>query len=441
MDLGKGLRQLISKITKKPYIDESEVKLFIKDLQRILISSDVEVKLVFQLSKNIEKRALTEEKKQGLTLREHLLKVVYDELVALMGESYSPRIDKHKVLLLGLFGSGKSTTASKLAYFYKKKGLSVLLVGADVERPAAQEQLEQLASQIEVEYFTIKGEKDASKIVDEALKNSKENVIIVDSAGRSAFDGELKDELKGISDSLKPDESFLVVSGDIGQVAGKQAKEFSEALPITGVVVTKMDGRGKGGGALSAVAATGSKIAFIGTGEKKDDFEIYNSSKFVERLLGIPDIEGLMEKMKHIAESEKLEQKQFEKFTIKAFYQQMKAAKKMGPLDGVFSMMGLSDVPEEVLHQGETKLKRFEAIINSMTEDERENAELVKKSKSRIDRISKGAGVASEEVREFLSQFFKMEGMFKRFKKDRGFRKKLEKMMGQTGMNLGGFGG
>ena len=222
MDLGKSLRALVAKITRAQVVDEATLKSFIKELQRILIASDVNVKLVLELSKRIEKRASAGEVPKGLTMREHLLKVVYDELVSFMGKSYEPRLDRHKVLLMGLFGSGKTTTAAKVAYFYKKKGLKIGLVGADVERPAAQEQLSQLAAQIGVNYYTVKGEKDAYKVVEDALRRSKDDILIIDSAGRSGFDSRLSEELSNIIRVLKPDESYLVVSGDIGQVAGRQ---------------------------------------------------------------------------------------------------------------------------------------------------------------------------------------------------------------------------
>lgn len=438
MDLGRSLRALMNKITRAPVVDEATLKSFIKELQRILIASDVNVKLVFELSRRIEKRASSGEIPKGLTMREHLLKVVYDELVSFMGTSYEPRLDKHKVLLCGLFGSGKTTSAAKVAYFYKKKGLKVGLVGADVERPAAQEQLEQLASQIGVNFYTVKGEKEAYKVVEDAIRRSNDDILLVDSAGRSAFDSRLAEELSAIIRILKPDESFLVVSGDIGQVAGRQAEEFNRLTPITGVIVTKMDGSGKGGGALSAVAATGSKIAFIGVGEKMEDLQPYNPEKFVGRLLGVPDFEGLMEKVKEISESGELEAPgEMEKLTVDVFYQQLKAAKKLGPLDSVFSMMGLSDVPREIMGQGEEKLKRYESIISSMTREERKDISLVRKSRSRMERIARGSGASLEDVRRFLSEFTKMEEMFNRFRRDRGLRKKLEKMMKGGRLPLG----
>lgn len=429
MDLGKKLREALSKLTGKPYVDENDVRALIKDLQRVLISNDVNVKLVLALSKKIEERSLKTKKIEALSLKEHVTKIVYEELVALMGQSYSPRLDKHKILVCGLYGSGKTTTCAKLAHFYKTKGLSVALVAADVDRPAAQEQLEQLAKQVGAAFYTIKGEKNAAAIVKDAMKKAKEEVVIVDSAGRNAFDGALVEELRAISEALKPDENYLVVSADLGQIAGKQATEFNSAVPLSGVIVTKMDGSGKGGGALSAVAASGSKIAFVGVGEKAADFEAYNSEKFVGRLLGVPDIGALMEKIKEISKGEELKKLEAEELTIESFYEQLKAAKKLGPLGNVFSMLGAVDVPKEMVQQSEEKLKKFESMINSMTKQEKKEASVLKGNPGRISRIARGAGCSEKEVREFLSQFEKMEKMMGMFKRNRGFRKKMESMM------------
>ncbi|MGB9719585.1 MAG: signal recognition particle receptor subunit alpha [Candidatus Anstonellales archaeon] len=428
MDLGKGLRDALKRFAGKSVIDEKAVKALIKELQRILIASDVNVKLVFELSKRIEKRALESEKLEGLTLREHVLKVVYDELVSFLGEGYEPKLSPHRILLVGLYGSGKTTTAGKIAYFYKKKGLRVALVGADVDRPAAREQLKQLAEKIGVSFYS-EGKKE-NEIIKNALAKAKEDIIIVDSAGRSAFDDELAKELASIYKTVNPEEVYLVISADIGQVAKKQSEEFSAISPLTGVIITKMDGSGKGGGALSAVAATKAKIAFIGTGEKIDQLEVYNAKRFVSRLLGMPDIKSLVEKVEELKKEEGMEELVEEEFTIEAFYKQMKAAKKMGPLSSILGMMGMHDLPKEMVEKSQEQLKKYEAMINSMTPEERKDALLVRKSRERIERIAKGSGTKVEEVRAFLNQFNRMKTMVERFKHDRSFKKKIEKLMG-----------
>lgn len=431
------MRRALAKITGAAIVDEKAVKELVKELQRVLITSDVNVKLVFELSKRIEERALREKPIAGTSAKEHVVRVVYDELVKMMGERHSPKLQKQKILLLGLFGSGKTTSVIKVAKFYKEKGLSVGVICADVSRPAAYEQLEQLSHKASVNFFGMKGEKDAEKIVREGLARLRDDVIIVDSSGRSAFDPELIEELKRIERELRADEKFLVISADIGQIAGKQAEEFHNALGLTGVIITKMDGSGKGGGALSAVTASNAKVAFIGTGEKMDDVEPFDAPKFVGRLLGFPDLEALLEKVRKVAEEEKITPEALEeKFTFKTFQDQLRAAKKLGPLKNVFQMLGASDLPPELMQQSEEKLKKYDVIINSMTRREREDASLLRKNKGRIDRIARGAGVPPEDVRELISHFEKVEKMVSSFKKNRGLRRQMEKLM-RSGFKFG----
>jgi signal recognition particle subunit SRP54 len=432
MDLGAGLRKALAKITGAAIVDEKAVAELVKELQRVLISNDVNVKLVFELSKRIQDRALKEKPVGGVGAREHVAKVVYDELVALMGEKYEPKLEKQKILLLGLFGSGKTTSTAKLAKFYRDRGLSIGLICCDTYRPAAYEQVEQLAAKTGVPFYGIKGEKDVKKIGKGGLEHFKDkDVIIVDSSGRDAFDEELQEELKEIKEAFKPDEKLLVVSADIGQIAKKQAEEFNKVVGITGVLVTKMDGSGKGGGALSSVAASGAKVAFIGTGEKLDDFEVFDAKKFVGRLLGFPDLEALLEKVKKAGMEQEVDAEKLlgEELTIESFYEQLRATKKLGPLKSVFQMMGMVDLPKELMEQSEEKLKKYEVIISSMTKQERKDVELVRKSKERIDRIAKGSGTKPEDIKELLSQFEKMKKFLNAFKKNRGLRKQVEKMM------------
>ncbi|MEM2137756.1 MAG: signal recognition particle receptor subunit alpha [Candidatus Anstonellaceae archaeon] len=442
MDLGRSLRQALAKFTGAPVADEKAVKALCRELQRVLISSDVNVKLVFELTKRIENRALDSKLAKGLSIREHVVKVVYEELAGIMGEKYEPKLSPHKILLLGLYGSGKTTTAGKLSHFYKSRGLSVGVVACDVDRPAAYEQLEQVAKQSGTAFYGIKGEKDVRAILENAKSKWKEDIIIVDSSGRSAFEEALLEQLKVINSAFSPDEKFLVLSADIGQVAGKQAAQFHEAVGLSGVIITKMDGSGKGGGALSAVASSQAKVAFIGTGEKMDALEPFDAQKFVGRLLGFPDFAALMEKVKKIAEEKSLPETALEdKLTLKVFYEQLRAAKKLGPLSGVFSMLGAADVPQDIVKTSEDKLKKYETIINSMTPKERDDAALLRKQHSRITRIAKGAGTTEQDVRELLTQFEKVSGMFTQFKKNRGFRKRMEKMMKGANIDFSKMGG
>lgn len=442
MDLGKGLRNVIRKITGATIVDEKTVKSIVKELQRVLISSDVNVKLVLEMSKRIEKKAFEKEPTKGLTLREHIMNIVYEELVNLLGTAYEPPLKPHRIMLLGLYGSGKTTAAAKLAYFYKNKGLSTALIACDVDRPAAYDQLKQLSEQVGCAFYGIQGEKDVRKIIRYALQNAKEDVLILDSAGRNAFDDKLREELQLIDEEFKPDEKYLVLSADIGQVAGKQAEEFDNSVGITGVIVTKIDGSAKGGGTLSAVAAAKhARVAFLGHGEKIEDLEVYNPEKFVGRLLGFPDFETLMKKIKKIAEEEQLKEKPIEKLTLEDFRDQLRAARKMGPLDKVFGMFGAPDLPKDLLQQGEEKLRKYEAIIDSMTPEERKNPEIVKKSRSRMERIARGAGVEVSDVRQLIREFERVTKMLNMFKKNRGLRKKAEKLLKSGEFNFGGLSG
>ncbi len=440
MDLGKGLRNVLKKLTGATIVDENTVKGIVKELQRVLISSDVNVKLVLQMTKHIEKSAMDKELLKGLTVREHVVNIVYEELVSLLGKTYEPKLSPQKIMLLGLFGSGKTTAAAKLANFYRGKGLKPALIACDVDRPAAYEQLKQLSQKVQCAFYGLEHEKDVKKIIAYALKNTKEDVLILDSAGRSAFNDELTTELKTIAREFEPDNKYLVLSADIGQVAGQQAEQFNKAVDITGVIVTKIDGSAKGGGTLSAVATSDARVAFLSTGEKPSDFEVYNSEKFVGRLLGFPDFESLMEKVKEVSKEQNLGPVSLERMTLEDFRDQLKAARKMGPLDKVFGMFGAPDIPKELLQEGEGKLSKFDAIISSMTVHERKNPEVVKKSKNRMLRISTGAGVEPREVRKLIREFEKVTKMVNVFKKNRGMRKKLEKMMGGGG-GMPGMGG
>ncbi len=431
-NLGRRIRKAISTFTGKALIDEKAIKEIVKELQRALISADVDVHLVLKITKEIEKDAMEIEKRRELDAREQIVKIIYDKLVELLGERYEPEIRKKKILLLGLYGSGKTTTAAKLGKFYKTRGLKVTLVCADVDRPAAYEQLKQLCSKAGLSFYGEKDNKNAREIVKHAMeKLDGFDVLIVDSSGRSGLDDVLIDELKQINEELSPDERILVLSADIGQVAGKQAKAFNDSVGVNGIIITKADGSAKAGGALSAANAANAKVMFIGTGERIEDLRPYDSKKYVARLLGFPDLESLIEKVKNIEQESQIDATKMigEKLTMKTFMEQLKAAKKMGPLKDVFSMMGAPDVPEELVSQSEERMKKFESIINSMTEYERENPDAIRKSASRIKRIALGSGCDVSDVKELLRQFDMINKMMHGFKTDRGMRKRIERML------------
>ncbi len=431
MDLGEGLRKAMAKLTGATIIDAKTIREFTKELQKALISSDVELNLVFSFTKGIEDIVLKEKIPQGVSPRDYITNIVYEELVKLMGESYEPEIRPRRILMAGIYGSGKTTSTVKLAKFYQDRGLSVGVICCDVTRPAAYEQLETLAKQANVSFFGIKGEKDVRKIVKEGLSKLKDRkVVICDSSGRNALDAELVTEIKEINRALNPEEKLLVISADVGQVAGRQATEFHNAIGITGVIGTRLDGSGKGGGALSAVSAAQTRIAFIGTGEKLSSLELYDSKKFVGRLLGIPDLESLLTTVQEAIKEANIKPEEMaaEELNFDTFYTQLKAMSKMGPMKNVLGMMGLSDVPKEAMETSEAKLKKYGNIIGSMTKEERQNEKLIREP-GRITRIAKGSGMTERDVRELISDFNKMKKFANMFKNNRDFRKQLSKFM------------
>ena len=438
MDLGQGIRKALAKITGAALVDEKAVREFSKDLQRVLISNDVEVRLVSSLCKKIEERILNEKLAAGFSVREHAVRVVYEELCNLVGgEAYVPTVEKKKILLLGLFGSGKTTTVAKLAKLYQTKGLKVGAIAADMHRPAAIDQLEQVCKSVNAGFYADRTHKDAAKIARDGISSLSDSydIIIIDTAGRSAFDSELAAELKRIDQAVKADEKFLVISADIGQVAARQARQFDEAVGLSGVIVTKMDGSGKGGGALSAVAASkAAKIAFIASGEKPDAFEAFDARKFVARLCGFPDLDALLSKAKELSTEENLQKAMEEgKLDYETFLAQMKAMKKMGPLKQVMQMVGAYDLPEELVGKSEEKMKSFESAINSMTPSERKDPKLMK-VRSRQERVARGSGQKMDDIREMTDNFDRVQKMIKGMRGNRGFLKGLQKMMPGAGM-------
>jgi signal recognition particle subunit SRP54 len=412
-NLSKNLTDLIRRITTGSAIDRAAVEEILKELQRILLQSDVDTVLANGLVSNVRKKCLEEKIPAGLTLREYILKTIYEELVKLLGEKPAELMGKKRLMLIGLFGSGKTTTAAKLAKYFKKQGLKPALVCCDLHRPAAPEQLRQLADEVKVSYFVDKTPLDSARNGLEKFKDY--DVIIFDTAGRDALDKGLADELKKLSEIIKPDEVLLAIPADLGKVARKQSEEFHKLVGVTGVIITKMDGTAKAGGSLAATSVTGAKVKFIGIGEKIDALELYNPQRFVSRLLGLGDLETLMEKAKEVEIKKESVEKIVEgKFTLQDFYEQIEAMQKMGPLKQIASMipgMGMMKIPEGLMETQEEKMKHFKYIMQSMTKKEKENPDVI--SASRVKRISKGSGRPESEVRELLDQYNKMKKMMK----------------------------
>ncbi|EHP88096.1 signal recognition particle protein Srp54 [Methanotorris formicicus] len=413
--LGESINKALNKIKNAAFVDKKLIKEVIKDIQKALIQADVNVKLVLQMSKTIEKRAIEETPPKGFSKKEHIIKIVYEELVKLLGEEAKKlELNPKKqtvILLVGIQGSGKTTTAAKLARYIQKRGLKPALIAADTYRPAAYEQLKQLAEKIHVPLY---GDETRTKspvdIAKEGLEKFKKvDVLIIDTAGRHKEEKGLLEEMKMMKEITNPDEIILVIDGTLGQQARNQAKAFKDAVgDIGSIIVTKLDGSAKGGGALSAVAEINAPIKFIGTGEGIDDLEVFDPKKFISRLLGMGDLDTLLEKADELVDEkteESIDAILRGKFTLNELYAQLEAINKMGPIKQIMSMIpGLGGgLPKEAAQVTEQKLKKYRIIMDSMTKEEKENPEIIKAS--RIQRIARGAGVKQEEVKELLKYY------------------------------------
>ena len=432
--LGSSLYGALKKLFRSSVVDEATVKELVRDLQRALLQADVNVKLVLGISKRIEERALKEKVPPGISRREHVIKVVYEELTRFVGDKpalIKMEPGKRKILMLvGIQGSGKTTQAAKLARYFLKKGLKPALICADTYRPGAYAQLQQLGNRINVPVYGDPKAKDPVKVVKEGLsKFSEKEIVIVDTAGRHKEEQELIKEMKILEKKIQPDEVMMVIDGTIGQQALIQAQTFHEATPIGSILVTKLDGSARGGGALSAVAATGAPIKFIGTGEKAEDIEPFVPSRFVGRLLGMGDLETLLEKVRE-AEIRVPEKKAKAilsgKFTLTDMYEQFEAVKGMGPFRKIFKMLpGMSyDIPEDMLNTAEDRLEKWRVIIQSMKPAEKENPKIL--NSSRIKRVARGSGTSERDVKDLIKQYAMMRKMLKMFK-----RKKKLPFMGK----------
>lgn len=441
------VRDIVSSFLKSSESYEEAANNFIKELQKEMIRADVSVRLVFEISSRIRERALKEEPPAGILRKEWFIKIVYDELSRLLGGDAVtdpfPKSFPWIVLLVGVQGSGKTTTAGKLALFYKKRGYKAGLATTDTYRPAAYDQLKQLADSIGVPFY---GEKqgDPIEIAKKAIKtltsDHLSDIVIVDTAGRHGYGKEedLLREMRNIAEAIKPSEVVLVVDASIGQKAHDLAKKFHEWTPIGSIIITKLDGTARGGGALSAVAATGARIKFVGDGEKLEDFELFNPRKFVARVLGLGDIESLLEKFKAVEESDEI-RKRLEKaitlgrMTIRDIYHQLKSIKKLGPLRKVLELIpGVSmlKLGDEVLKGSEKKIDSWISIIESMTYKELDNPGII--DRSRVRRIAVGSGRPVNEVRELLDYYELVNKMLRDLK-----RGKLR----IKGLDLGRLGG
>ena len=441
--LGKSLNSALKRLFGANVIDEELVKELVKDIQRALLQADVDVSLVMAITERVQKQALDESLPRGVSRREHIVRVVWDTLAFFLGEKTVPlTINPGKpnlVMLVGIQGSGKTTTIGKLARYYQKRGIKTGVICADNFRPGAYSQLKQLAEKSNIPFWGDEDQKDAVKLAkkgfDELKKHGVE-LILLDTSGRHREETGLIKEMKDISKAVKPQEIILVIDGTLGQQAGNQAKAFKAATDIGSIIVTKLDGSAKGGGALSAVAATQAPIKFIGTGEGMDAIELFNPTKFAGRLLGMSDIRGLIDKVREAqieVDDDAAKRLMKGQFSLTDMMAQLKQLKKMGPIGKVMEMLGLQyKLPDNVAEIQEENMKRWEVIMNSMTKYELDNPKQIKSS--RIKRIARGSGTAPKDVRDLLKQHQQMQKMMKTFgKQRRGRRGGIPGIPGLTG--------
>jgi len=419
----EGILRVVSKIKTSVLLDTKELDSIIRELQRVLLKADVEVKLVLEISERIRKRFLEEEHPPGFSKKDVLVKILYDELVNLLGGETTEELDvkpiPYKIMLVGIEGSGKTTTAGKIANYYKKKGYRVGLIAADTYRPGAYDQLKTLAELAGAMFYGDSQEKDTVSLVKrgvETLQTAGAQVIIIDTAGRHKDEDSLMEEVKVLYKELKPDAVFLVVDAMQGSAVARQARAFREAVPYGYVVVSKMDGSAKGGGALSAAAASNARVLFIGVGEKIDDLEPFNPRKFVARLLGMPDLDAILQRFAAFSRYEKEKAKAIAsgKITLLDLKEQLENLRKLGPLSKMAEMMGLQ---VKITGDEEMSVERWINIMNSMTMDELLNPDII--DASRIRRIARGSGVTPREVRQLLEAYKNMKKMIKQLSRSR----------------------
>ncbi|MCL2142640.1 MAG: signal recognition particle protein Srp54 [Methanomassiliicoccaceae archaeon] len=440
--LGRSLRNVLSRITGANSISEQLIEDVVKDLQRALLQADVNVQMVLALTKKIKERAMDEKPPAGKGPKEHVVNIIYEELVRLLDNGEGLRMEPQTIMMVGLYGQGKTTSCGKLALVFSKKGFRVGMIAADVHRPAAYDQLKQLGEKVGVDVYGEPGAKDAPGVVKRGLEHFKDKkVVIIDTSGRHALESDLIQELKDVAAVAKPGERLLVLDSQVGQQAGPQADAFHKAVGVTGVILTKMDGTAKGGGALSAVAATDARIVYIGVGEHIRDFEPFDAKKFISRLLGMGDLSALVDMAKDEFEGDEEVEGASKhimsgRFTLKDMYTQMEAVNKMGPLKKVMSMIpGMSKMEDKINYEeSQARLRKYRVIMDSMTNDEMDDPRVIKGS--RINRIAYGAGVDPHDVRELIKQYEQSKKAMKGFMGNRKMRKQMMKQMGSGDLDI-----
>jgi signal recognition particle subunit SRP54 len=446
--LSKKLQKVFRDLRGLGRISETNIAESLREVRMALLDADVNFKVARDFVEKVKDKAIGQQVIQSIKPGEQVVKIIHDELVELLGESHSALVTSRNpscIMMVGLHGSGKTTSSGKLARLLAKQGRKVLLVAADVYRPAAMDQLETLGRQLELPVWVMRGEKDVLRIARSALDEARiagHDTVIFDTAGRLQIDEPLVQELVRLKDLVHPEEVLLVLDAATGQEAVSVATHFDKALQVTGAILTKLDGDARGGAALSFKTVTGRPIKFVGVGEKLDDFEPFHPERMASRILGMGDVVSLVEKAAEAVdmdEAARMEEKMRRgQFTLEDMLDQMRAMRKLGPLENLVRMLpGAADAMQgDALSKGEREMRRMEGIICSMTPHERRNPAIL--NAKRRQRIAKGSGTQVSEVNNVLNRFAQMQQMMKKMGK---LQKMMAKMGGGGMPGLGGLGG
>lgn len=448
--LAERLEDAWKKLRGQDKISQSNIQEALKEVRRALLAADVNLQVVKNFIDRIEKKALGAEVISGVNPGQQFIKIVYDELVKIMGESNVPLAEAETaptiILMAGLQGTGKTTATAKLALYLRKQKRSCLMVATDVYRPAAIDQLITLGKQIDVPVFELGSDANPVEIASQGVAKAKEmgvDTVIIDTAGRLQIDRDMMAELANIKQAVRPHDTLLVVDAMTGQEAANLTYTFQEEIGITGAILTKFDGDTRGGAALSVRQVSGQPIKFVGVGEKVEALEPFYPDRLASRILNMGDIVTFVEKAQEAIDLEDVEKMQSKileaKFDFNDFLKQMRLLKNMGSLGGLMKLIpGMNKLSNDTLEQGEVQLKRTEAMINSMTKQERQNPEILAKSPSRRRRIARGSGFEEKDITKLVSDFTRMRSMMQQMGQGR-----MPAMPGMGGLGdmFGGMGG
>jgi len=444
--LSRGIFRSLGLLKNKRKLDEEELREMTRSLRRALQEADFNIRQTKEIVDRLESRIREEDLRPGLTIQTHAMNILYTELVRILGPptEFQPR--GATLLLVGLYGQGKTTTTAKLAEWYRKKhGLRVAVIEADVHRPGAYEQLSQLLEETTVQVYGEPETKDAVTIVRNGLAAcAAADLVIVDTAGRHQLDEELVDELENIAGLTRATDRWLVIDAQVGQAAGPVAASFHNLAGVTGIVITKLDGTARGGGALSAVAATGAPIVHIGVGERIQDLEKFESDRFISRLLGMGDIQGLIDLAPEDMDEEEAmrptQRLMSGRFPLNDMYKQMEMMSKVGTIDKLMSFLpgsmlgGMGAMSKNQKEAMQANLDRYRTIMDSMTAWEKNEPAKIKAD--RIKRIARGSGVREKDVRELIGQWNRSRKMMKGMGGNRKLNKQMRKMMKDGDMDI-----